>query len=612
MPDLSRDVVARNTKAKRHCGFLKATLSYEADKGAVCLRVYEVREVKLPVGRASCAPYVKCYLLPDSGKKTKKKSSVLQSTTNPWWDEEMRWRVDLEKDADRMLQVSVWDQTKKEPLGRTTFPIKMVFPPAAPADGWFEVFDVERGKHDYKLLEPQVPSPYVALHPHTPGCDKELLMRVGDVLELREQKLGKEWALVMNAVTRGQGFVPASFIASAASLESCAWFFGKISRSKAEKLLMDSRCRHGFFLVRESESARGQYSLSLRDGDTVRHYRVQDCEGGTIKLWGSPTSPFKSLVELVAHHSQRKAGLATTLREPCPKEQAPQASDLSYETHDQWEVPRDTIVLGAMLGQGQYGEVYRGIYKGNIPVAVKTLKASTSTKDFLAEAAIMKQLRHQHIVSLMAVCSIGSPVYIVTELLIHGSLLEHLRSPAGEALRVPNLVDMGAQIAAGMAYLEASNFIHRDLAARNVLVGENNICKVSDFGLARLVEDRVFSPEEAQQFPVRWTAPEAMANNKYNIKSDVWSFGILLSELITYGAKPYEGMKNKEVVQAVSEGHRMPCPRGCPDGLYKIMLTCWKADPDERPTFESLVFILEDFFQSGEHNYADPSQLNDE
>lgn len=147
-----------------------------------------------------------------------------------------------------------------------------------------------------------------------------------------------------------------------------------------------------------------------------------------------------------------------------------------------------------------------------------------------------------------------------------------------------------------MAYLEAQNYIHRDLAARNILVTENLICKVADFGLARLIDEDTYQAHTGAKFPIKWTAPEAALYNKFTIKSDVWSFGVLLTELVTYGRIPYPGMTNPEVLAQVERGYRMPCPAGCPDKLYQVMLDCWKALDYERPTFETLQWRLEDFF----------------
>jgi len=182
-------------------------------------------------------------------------------------------------------------------------------------------------------------------------------------------------------------------------------------------------------------------------------------------------------------------------------------------------------------------------------------------KDFLAEAQIMKKLRHPKLVQLYAVCTLEEPIYIITELMKHGSLLEFLQGK-GRGLKLPQLIDMSAQIAAGMAYLESQNYIHRDLAARNILVGENNIVKIADFGLARLIKEDEYEARVGARFPIKWTAPEAANYSKFSIKSDVWSFGILLTELVTYGRIPYPGMTNAEVLHQVEHGYRMPCPPG--------------------------------------------------
>ena len=172
-------------------------------------------------------------------------------------------------------------------------------------------------------------------------------------------------------------------------------------------------------------------------------------------------------------------------------------------------------------------------------------------RDFLAEAQIMKKLRHPKLIQLYAVCTLEEPIYIITELMKNGSLLEHLQGK-GRTLKMPQLIDMSAQIASGMAYLESQNYIHRDLAARNVLVGDNNIVKIADFGLARLIKEDEYEARVGARFPIKWTAPEAANYSKFSIKSDVWSFGILLTELVTYGRIPYPG----KYVKRISNIHR--------------------------------------------------------
>lgn len=221
---------------------------------------------------------------------------------------------------------------------------------------------------------------------------------------------------------------------------------------------------------------------------------------------------------------------------------------LSYNTADQWEVARDSLQLTKRLGAGNFGEVWQGLWNETTPVAVKTLKEGTMKPEaFLAEAEIMKKLIHIRLVQLYAVCSRDEPIYIVTELMPKGALLEYLRSEDGRSLSINILIDMGGQIAEGMAFLEKYGYVHRDLAARNILVGNNNNVKVADFGLSRLIDEDIYCAQEGAKFPIKWTAPEACLKGQFSIKSDVWSFGILLTELVTYGRIPYPGMANREV-----------------------------------------------------------------
>ncbi|KFP29612.1 Tyrosine-protein kinase Blk, partial [Colius striatus] len=154
----------------------------------------------------------------------------------------------------------------------------------------------------------------------------------------------------------------------------------------------------------------------------------------------------------------------------------------------------------------------------------------------------------------------------------------------------------------GMAYIERMNSIHRDLRAANILVSETLCCKIADFGLARIIENEYLAQEGAK-FPIKWTAPEAINFGVFTIKSDVWSFGILLTEIITYGRIPYPGMTNPEVIRNLERGYRMPCPDLCPGELYNIILKCWRNKPEERPTFEYLQSVLEDFYTATEKQY---------
>nr|XP_023666015.1 tyrosine-protein kinase Fyn [Paramormyrops kingsleyae] len=390
-----------------------------------------------------------------------------------------------------------------------------------------------------------------------------------------------------------------------------SWYFGKLGRKDAERHLLSNGNVRGTYLIRESETTKGAYSLSIRDwdeikGEHVKHYKIRKLDSGGYYI--TTRAQFESLQQLVQHYSERAAGLCCRLVVPCHKGM-PRLADLSVKTKDVWEIPRESLQLIKRLGNGQFGEVWMGTWNGTTKVAVKTLKPGTmSPESFLEEAQIMKKLRHDKLVQLYAVVS-EEPIYIITEYMGKGSLLEFLKDGEGRSLKLPNLVDMAAQVAGGMAYIERMNYIHRDLRSANILVGDSLVCKIADFGLARLIEDNEYTARQGAKFPIKWTAPEAALYGRFTIKSDVWSFGILLTELVTKGRVPYPGMNNREVLEQVERGYRMACPQDCPISLHELMVQCWKKDPEERPTFEYLQAFLEDYFTATEPQYQPGDNL---
>ncbi|XP_035938124.1 tyrosine-protein kinase FRK [Halichoerus grypus] len=447
---------------------------------------------------------------------------------------------------------------------------------------------------------------FVALFDYQARTTEDLSFRVGDKLQVLDTSREGWWFARHlekredGSGQRLQGYIPSNYVAEDRSLQAEPWFFGAIKRTEAEKQLLYSENQTGAFLIRESESQKGDFALSVLDEMVVKHYRIRRLDEGGFFLTQRRT--FSTLNEFVSYYTKTSDGLCVPLGKPCLKMQVPVPFDLSYKTVDQWEIDRQSIQLLKRLGSGQFGEVWEGLWNNTTSVAVKTLKpGSMDPNDFLREAQLMKNLRHPKLIQLYAVCTLEDPIYIITELMRHGSLQEYLQNDAGTKIHLTQQVDMAAQVASGMAYLESQNYIHRDLAARNVLVGEHNIYKVADFGLARVFKvdnEDIYEFKHEIKLPVKWTAPEAIRGNKFSIKSDVWSFGILLYEIITYGKMPYSGMTGAQVIQMLGQNYRLPQPPNCPPQFYNIMWECWNAEPKERPTFEKLHWKLEDYFET--------------
>ncbi|XP_063469426.1 tyrosine-protein kinase Blk isoform X2 [Symphalangus syndactylus] len=553
----------------------------------------------------------------------------------------------------------------------------------------------------------------VALYDYAAMNDRDLQMLKGEKLQVL--KGTGDWWLAKSLVTGREGYVPSNFVARVESLEverktvspgltgsgtgraagqraltPPRWFFRSLGRKEAERQLLAPINKAGSFLIRESETNKGAFSLSVKDvttqGELIKHYKIRSLDEGGYYI--SPRITFPSLQALVQHYSKKGDGLCQRLTLPCVS-LAPQ----NPWAQDEWEIPRQSLKLVRKLGSGQFGEVWMGYYKNNMKVAIKTLKEGTmSPEAFLGEANVMKALQHERLVRLYAVVT-KEPIYIVTEYMARGCLLDFLKTDEGSRLSLPRLIDMSAQtlghscvegerggggaqvalvslmpmllrcrsglrgeefirlrsntaifllcprnssfpsspqglcrgqcglgpgveaprlsftvclfpqIAEGMAYIERMNSIHRDLRAANILVSEALCCKIADFGLARII-DSEYTAQEGAKFPIKWTAPEAIHFGVFTIKADVWSFGVLLMEVVTYGRVPYPGMSNPEVIRNLERGYRMPRPDTCPPELYRgVIAECWRSRPEERPTFEFLQSVLEDFYTATERQY---------
>lgn len=297
------------------------------------------------------------------------------------------------------------------------------------------------------------------------------------------------------------------------------------------------------------------------------------------------------------------------------------------------DIPRENLTLVKALGQGAFGEVYQGFLlpaavptsptspvsegapplasaAADVPVAVKTLpelSSPESEKDFVTEACIMSKFNHPNIVRFIGVCFEKMPRFIVLELLAGGDLKSFLRESRPKpsippSLTMTDLLNLAIDVAKGCQYLEDKHFIHRDIAARNCLLttkGPGRVVKIADFGMARdIYRADYYRKGGKAMLPVKWMPPEAFLDGMFTSKTDVWSFGVLLWEVMSMGYMPYPGRGNQEVMQLVTSGGRLEPPANCPGPVYHVMTQCWHATPEERPTFgtilERLGYCLQD------------------
>lgn len=310
---------------------------------------------------------------------------------------------------------------------------------------------------------------------------------------------------------------------------------------------------------------------------------------------GGSSSSYDSTVPLVRNRSLRsRVGSNLT-----------QVSELETSFDERWEIDRENINFVGVLGEGAFGRVMKAEIIGlpSMPfkfnVAVKMLKEDATDHelaDLVSEMEVMKTIgKHKNIINLIGACTQGGPLYVVVEYASNGNLRQFLRErrPTKEystTLTLVDLVSFGYQVVRGMEYLSLKKCIHRDLAARNILVGEENTLKIADFGLARDIHQVDYYRKTTDgRLPVKWMALEALFDRVYTTQSDVWAFGILLWEIVTFGGSPYPGVPIENLFELLKLGYRMDKPINCPNNMYEIMLKCWQESPSKRPTFTELV-----------------------
>ncbi|XP_058056866.1 uncharacterized protein LOC131208230 [Anopheles bellator] len=276
-------------------------------------------------------------------------------------------------------------------------------------------------------------------------------------------------------------------------------------------------------------------------------------------------------------------------------------SAIPFNTLDKWEIPKDRVVINRRLGEGAFGTVYGGEAQiedeGWTAVAVKTLKVGSTTEDkvdFLSEAEAMKRFDHNNIVRLLGVCLQSEPVYTIMEFMLYGDLKTYLlarrhlvNSKQSEDSDISNkrLTMMALDVSRALSYLAEQKYVHRDVACRNCMVNAQRVVKLGDFGMARpTFENDYYRFNRRGMLPVRWMAPESLALGYFTPASDVWSYGVLLYEIITFGSFPFQGLTNNQVLEHLKNGHTLATPTGVKPQLEGLLKACWNEDFKKRPS----------------------------
>ncbi|XP_043673459.1 uncharacterized protein LOC122631609 isoform X2 [Vespula pensylvanica] len=285
-------------------------------------------------------------------------------------------------------------------------------------------------------------------------------------------------------------------------------------------------------------------------------------------------------------------------------------SKLDTSSLDKWEIPRNRVVINRKIGEGAFGTVYGGETffpeKGWLAVAVKTLKVGSSIdekSDFLSEFEVMKRFEHKNIIKLLGVCLKCEPVLTVMEFMLYGDLKTYLLARRhlvndqsyedSDEISNKKLTAMALDVARALSYLAQLKYVHRDVASRNCLINAQRVVKLGDFGMTRpMYENDYYRFNRKGMLPVRWMAPESLGLGIFSAASDVWSYGVLLYEIITFGSFPFQGMSNNEVLAHVKAGNCLVVPKGVKSPLENLMYSCWFVNQNERPSAPEIVEFL--------------------
>ncbi|ELU15567.1 hypothetical protein CAPTEDRAFT_168773 [Capitella teleta] len=255
--------------------------------------------------------------------------------------------------------------------------------------------------------------------------------------------------------------------------------------------------------------------------------------------------------------------------------------------------------MGQKIGEGNFGDVFEGTYENRPPhkvrVALKSVKDTATYNDRLnlvKEVMYMKDFSHENVLGMYGTFIQNNFPYVILPLMDHGDLKNFIQNPENN-LSVLDMTDFACQVASGMAYLEDKKVVHRDLAARNCMINSDRVVKVADFGLARLIAEKDYYKAQAGlALPLKWMAIEALEHRRFSHASDVWSFGITFWEFLSCGQRPYNDVDPTNLLRYLKLGRRLPQPRNCLDEQYQIMLLCWRPNPRDRPSFNTIVSKL--------------------
>jgi serine/threonine protein kinase len=262
---------------------------------------------------------------------------------------------------------------------------------------------------------------------------------------------------------------------------------------------------------------------------------------------------------------------------------------------DDWELDPADIAFQEKIASGAFGDLYKGVYCGQ-DVAIKIVRNVQSDtqqfQEFMQEVAIMRKVRHKNVVQFIGACTRKPSLCIVFEFMSGGSVFDYMRK--GGALKLTTVLKVATEVCRGMDYLHKRKIVHRDLKAANLLMDDTGTVKIADFGVARVMDTMGVMTAETGTY--RWMAPEVIEHAPYNNKADVFSFAIVLWELLT-GKVPYSEMTPLQAaVGVVQKGLRPQIPSNCPPALAGVMQECWQRNPEARPSFENLKSRVEELW----------------